>query len=163
MRWERELPHFIRKLRNQHVHYSQTIRILLEPITEDVELAEMMTDPGSSRMWKDKEMAARLQERLQDSYQAYQNTITDIERITKKIASKLDLDRAAEVCTSHSHLARRKEQYSSGCRNWQCQVASLASRSHSHSSSATISKRSLPRTRKRAMTGLSLQSGFGSE
>lgn len=99
MRWERELPHFIRKLRNQHVHYSQTMRILLEPITADVELAEMMTDPGSSQMWKDGDVAARLQDRLQDSYQAYQSTIIDIERIAKKIASKLDLDRAAEVCT----------------------------------------------------------------
>lgn len=99
VRWERELPQFIRKLRNQHVHYSQTIRILLEPITADVELAEMMTDPGSSQLWKDKEMAMKLQDRLQESYQAYQSTIADIERITKKIASKLDLDRANEVRT----------------------------------------------------------------
>lgn len=97
MRWERELPHFIRKLRNQHVHYSQTIGILLAPITDEGELAEMMTDPGLSRMWRDEAMAVRLRERLQDSYDAYQSTMLDIERITKKIASKLDLDRAAEV------------------------------------------------------------------
>ncbi|KAF2630252.1 hypothetical protein BU25DRAFT_335018 [Macroventuria anomochaeta] len=96
MRWDKELPQCIRKLRNQHVHYSQTIRILLEPITADVELAEMMTDPGSSQLWKDKEMALKLQDRLQESYHAYQGTIADIERITKQIASKLDLDRANE-------------------------------------------------------------------
>jgi len=36
-------------------------------------------------------------QRLGDSYHAYQHTIGDIERITKKIASKLDLDRATEV------------------------------------------------------------------
>lgn len=75
------------------------MRILLEPITSDVELAEMMTDSGSSKLWKDKEMANKLQDRLQESFQAYQNTIGDIERITKKIASKLDLDRAREVRT----------------------------------------------------------------
>jgi hypothetical protein len=97
VRWERELPQFIRKLRNQHVHYAQTIRILFEPITSDVELADMMAHPGSAELWKGKVMAERLQERLQESYQAYQGTIVDIERITKKIASKLDLDRAAEV------------------------------------------------------------------
>jgi hypothetical protein len=97
VRWERELPQFIRKLRNQHVHYAQTIRILFEPITSDVELADMMTNPGSVELWKSKYMVEKLQERLQESYQAYQGTIVDIERITKKIASKLDLDRASEV------------------------------------------------------------------
>jgi hypothetical protein len=99
VRWERELPQFIRKLRNQHVHYAQTIRILFEPITSDVELADMMANPGSTELWKSKHMAEKLQERLQESHQAYQGTIVDIERITKKIASKLDLDRANEVRT----------------------------------------------------------------
>ena len=97
MRWDKELPQCIRKLRNQHVHYAQTMRILLEPITAEVELAEMMTDPGSSRLWKDRQVAAKLQDRLQESYQAYQGTVADIERITRQIASKLDLDRANEV------------------------------------------------------------------
>ena len=112
LRWEKELPQFIRKLRNQHVHYSQTIRILFEPITADVELAEMMTDPGSSQLWRDKEMALKLQERLQESYQAYQGTIADIERITKQIASKLDLDRANEVRTD-DHTMRGKDRVQS--------------------------------------------------
>ncbi|KAF3053314.1 hypothetical protein E8E11_010605 [Didymella keratinophila] len=97
MRWDKELPQCIRKLRNQHVHYAQTMRILLEPITAEVELAEMMTNPGSSRLWKDKHMAEKLQDRLQESYHAYQGTIADIERITRQIASKLDLDRANEL------------------------------------------------------------------
>jgi hypothetical protein len=97
IRWERDLPQLIRKLRNQHVHYAQTIRILLEPITTEFELAEMLSDPAGAQLWKDKQMAEKLQNKLQDSFFAYQSTITDIERITKKIASKLDLDRAAEV------------------------------------------------------------------
>jgi hypothetical protein len=131
MRWEKELPHFIRKLRNQHVHYSQTIGILLAPITEEIELAEMMTDPGLSRMWRDQEIAARLRDRLQDSYDAYQSTMLDIERITKKIASKLDLDRADEVCISKSRMWMSFTRLAGLGR-------SLASCSHSHSSSATI-------------------------
>lgn len=97
MRWDKELPQCIRKLRNQHVHYAQTIRILLEPMSSAEELAEMMMHPGESTLWKNKDMASRLQDRLQESYHAYQGTIADIERITKQIASKLDLDRANEV------------------------------------------------------------------
>ena len=97
MRWERELPQFIRKLRNQHVHFAQTIRILLEPIADEFELAALLQEPNG-QLWKGDKMALRLSERLGDSYIAYQSTMGDIERITKKIASKLDLDRAAEVC-----------------------------------------------------------------
>ncbi|KAF2115033.1 hypothetical protein BDV96DRAFT_91523 [Lophiotrema nucula] len=96
MRWERELPKFIRKLRNQHVHFAQTMRLLLEPITTDVELDEMLDNP-SGRMWKDADMSRRLEDRLQESYHAYQSTILDIEKIMKKIALKLDLDRAKEL------------------------------------------------------------------
>lgn len=98
MRWDKELPQFIRKLRSQHVHFAQTIEILLKPITSDVELAKMLLNPGSAQLWKDEDMASKLQERLQESYHAYQGTIADIERITKQIASKLDLNRAKEVC-----------------------------------------------------------------
>lgn len=106
MRWERELPQFIRKLRNQHVHYAQSIRILLEPITSEAELSEMLADPGSSKqLWKSKDMTEKLQDRLEESYQAYQSTITDIERITKLIASKLDLERAKDVCAFGNILA----------------------------------------------------------
>ena len=54
-------------------------------------------------LWKDKDMSEKLQGRLQESYLAYQSTIKDIERIVKKIASKLDLDRAAEVGAFHPH------------------------------------------------------------
>lgn len=97
IRWERELPQYIRKLRNQHVHFAQTTRLLLEPITTEFELADMLSEP-SGKLWKDKAMSGKLQDKLQESYHAYQSTIADIERIMKKIASKLDLERAAEVC-----------------------------------------------------------------
>ncbi|KAF2205847.1 hypothetical protein GQ43DRAFT_361554 [Delitschia confertaspora ATCC 74209] len=96
LRWERELPHFIRKLRNQHVHFQQTLRLLLEPIATDSELAEMLAAPAG-KLWKEEGMAEKLQDKLQESFQAYQNIITDIERIMKKIASKLDLERAANI------------------------------------------------------------------
>ena len=96
MRWERELPQFIRKLRNQHVHYEQILRLLLAPITSEFELAEMIAQPNGP-LWKNEMMARRLQDKLAESYQAYQSTIVDIEKVMKKIASKLDLDRASDV------------------------------------------------------------------
>jgi hypothetical protein len=96
MRWERELPQYIRKLRNQHVHYAQTTRILFEPITSAAELEELMS-AGSHDLWKSEELAAKLKDRLQESYQAYQATMSDIEGLVAKIASKMDLDRASEV------------------------------------------------------------------
>ena len=99
MRWERELPQYIRKLRNEHMQFAMTMRQLLEPITTEFELAEMLADP-SGQMWKEKYMAEKLEGRLQESYHAYQSIIAEIERIAKKIASKLDLDRASEVSTS---------------------------------------------------------------
>ncbi|RAR06843.1 hypothetical protein DDE82_003074 [Stemphylium lycopersici] len=56
----------------------------------------MTADPGSSQeLWKSKETA--LQDKLQHAYKSYQRTMSEIERITKAIASKLDLDRAAEL------------------------------------------------------------------
>jgi hypothetical protein len=72
------------------------MRQLLEPITTEFELAEMLAGPGG-QLWKDEAMVSKLEGKLQESYSAYQSTIADIERIMKKIASKLDLDRAAEV------------------------------------------------------------------
>jgi hypothetical protein len=60
----------------------------------------MMANPGSAELWKGKQIADKLQNRLQESFQAYQDTIVDIERIMKQIACKLDLKRAAEVLIS---------------------------------------------------------------
>jgi hypothetical protein len=98
MGWEKELPYYTRKLRNQHATYEQTIEILFGSIATEIELAEMISDPrASQKLWKSKETA--LQEKLGKTYSSYQSTMGEIERITKKIASRLDLDRAAEVGT----------------------------------------------------------------
>ncbi|KAH7122606.1 hypothetical protein B0J11DRAFT_437222, partial [Dendryphion nanum] len=96
MGWERELPTLIRKLRNEHVHYAQIIRQLLEPITTEAELDELLGAPGGA-MWKSKDMSQRLQDKLQESFHAYKSTIADIEAIMINIARKLDVERAAEV------------------------------------------------------------------
>ncbi|KAF2750320.1 hypothetical protein M011DRAFT_474775 [Sporormia fimetaria CBS 119925] len=96
IRWERELPQLIRKLRNEHVHFAQTMRLLLEPITTEFELADMLAEPAGP-LWKDHRMVNKLQDKLQESFGAYQNTMADVDRIMKKIAGKLDLERASEL------------------------------------------------------------------
>ncbi|KAG9195992.1 hypothetical protein G6011_01113 [Alternaria panax] len=96
--WDREheFPALLRKLRAQHVHYELNIRILFGSITSDAEWTRMTSDPRTSReIWKSKEAA--LQDKLQNAYDSYQSTMAEIEQITKSIASRLDLDRAAEV------------------------------------------------------------------
>jgi excinuclease UvrABC helicase subunit UvrB len=80
------------------------MRQLLEPITTEFQLADMLAEPNGP-LWSDEEMVTKLQDRLQESYEAYQSTIADVERIMKKIASKLDLERAAEVGQSLASLA----------------------------------------------------------
>lgn len=94
-RWERELPHFIHKLRQQHVHFEQTLRILFSPITTESQLARMIVDPIGA--WNDEQLASDLKRKLDDAYEAYEATIADIETIMIKISSKLDLERAQQV------------------------------------------------------------------
>ncbi|KAF2012655.1 hypothetical protein BU24DRAFT_411993 [Aaosphaeria arxii CBS 175.79] len=101
MRWERQLPQLIRKLRNEHVHFAQTMRQLLEPITDEFELDEMLSEP-SGRLWKDHDMAEKLRDKLQESFMAYQATINEIETIMKEIARKLDVDRDKKM--NHNDL-----------------------------------------------------------
>lgn len=96
VKWENYLPQYIRKLRNQHVHYEQTLRLLLAPITTEYELAEMIAEPHGD-LWKDPEMARKLKLKLDESYGAYHQTIKDVEGIMTKIAEKLDLDRTINV------------------------------------------------------------------
>lgn len=98
--WDRDIeyPALLRKLRAQYDHYELTIRILFGSITSEAEWTKMTTDPMASRgLWKSKETA--LQDKLQNAYNSYQSIMAEIEQITKSIASRLDLDGAAEVNT----------------------------------------------------------------
>ena len=127
--WDRDIeyPALLRKLRAQYDHYELTIRILFGSITSEAEWTKMTTDPMASRgLWKSKETA--LQDKLQNAYNSYQSIMAEIEQITKSIASRLDLDGAAEVNTYGMFSASLTDA-----------VCSLL---------VTISTRCLPRTRR---------------
>ena len=46
VRWDSQLPRLIRKIRNQHVHYEQTLMQLLGPLVAENQLAEMVARPN---------------------------------------------------------------------------------------------------------------------
>ena len=84
--------------------------MLFGSITSEAEFAKMMTDPGlSQELWKSKEAA--LQEKLRISYKTYQDTMADIETITKQIASRLDFGAPAEVGTLHNTLLASRSRF----------------------------------------------------
>jgi hypothetical protein len=96
--WEidRQLPVQIRRLRNQHVHYEQTLRLLLADVVEIDELEEMLATPHSN-IWRTAEIQERLERRLQESYNAYQDTVDHMEDIMKRIAKDFKIDHSERV------------------------------------------------------------------
>lgn len=77
----------------------QSIQLLLNPITSDHELHDMMDDSNNA-LWKSDDIADALRERLGDAYPAYMRTIQQIENITTSLAHKLDIEAADKVCGS---------------------------------------------------------------
>lgn len=94
--FDSQWPVQIRKLRDQHINYNLTLKLLLSSIAEPDEVEEMIADPGGSR-WKDNSMQRRLEERLDESYSAYLDTIKRIEEIMKEIAKDLKVDQSERV------------------------------------------------------------------
>lgn len=97
LEFDSELPNQIRKLRDQHINYNLTMKLLLSSIADSEEVDEMISDPGGD-CWKDRNMQKRLEERLDESYQAYLDTIKHIEEIMKTIAKDLKIDQSDRVC-----------------------------------------------------------------
>ncbi|KFY22861.1 hypothetical protein V493_06278 [Pseudogymnoascus sp. VKM F-4281 (FW-2241)] len=93
LEFDSELPNQIRKLRDQHIIYNLTMRYLLSSIADSDEVNEMISDPGGV-VWQDGGMQKRLEERLDESYQAYLDTIKHMEGIMKAIAKDLKIDQS---------------------------------------------------------------------
>ncbi|KFY36392.1 hypothetical protein V494_05049 [Pseudogymnoascus sp. VKM F-4513 (FW-928)] len=93
LEYDHEFPNHIRKLRDQHIMYNLTIKELLLSVAESEEVEDMISDPGGA-CWKDVSMQNRLEERLDESYQAYLDTIKQIEEIMKTIAKDLKIDQS---------------------------------------------------------------------
>jgi hypothetical protein len=83
--WEYDcqFPIQIRRLCNQHIHYEQTLRLLVAPIADSDRVATMIINPNGD-FWTSNEMQIRLEERLQESYHVYHETINHMEEIMKR-------------------------------------------------------------------------------
>ncbi|RDW59872.1 hypothetical protein BP6252_12959 [Coleophoma cylindrospora] len=82
--------------RFQNTSYTQSIQLLLRPITSDQELVDMMND-SDNVLWKSDDMAVALRDRLGDAYVAYMETIAEIQKITQSLAEKLNIDGAQQI------------------------------------------------------------------
>lgn len=90
------MPIQIKKLWNQQVHYEQTLWLLLFPTADPDQVAAMIADPNG-KLWTQNEMQTRLEERFQESYHAYHETITNMEEIMKPLAKDLKIDDCERV------------------------------------------------------------------
>ncbi|KFY74189.1 hypothetical protein V499_05775 [Pseudogymnoascus sp. VKM F-103] len=89
--FDSEWPNQIRKLRDQHINYNLTMKGLLLSVADGEDVDEMISDPGGA-CWKNIGMQIRLEERLDEAYQAYLDAIKHIEEIMKTIAKDLKID-----------------------------------------------------------------------
>jgi hypothetical protein len=99
--FDTQLPTHIRKLRNQHVHYEQTMRLLLSPIAEAEDIGDMISVPNGD-CWRNSDIQRRLEDRLQESYEAYVETINHMEDIMKQLAKDLKIDHSERVTSIFS-------------------------------------------------------------
>lgn len=96
LHFESELPKQIRKLRIQHLYYNATMKSLLSSIAEAEQVNEMILNPGGT-CWEDPDMQRRLEERLDEAYEEYRDTITGIEKIMKTISKYLNIDKSEKA------------------------------------------------------------------
>jgi hypothetical protein len=96
LEFDSEWPNQIRKLRDQHINYNLTMKGLLLSVADSEDVEEMISDPGGA-CWKDIGMQTRLEERLDEAYQAYLDAIKHIEEIMKTIAKDLKIDHSDRV------------------------------------------------------------------
>jgi hypothetical protein len=87
---------YTRCQRNVQFHeilYKKNLRELLLPLISDGdEVAKLIANPGGQR-WADKALQERLVGRLHDSYQLYQDTITEMNEIVEELKKELCFDK----------------------------------------------------------------------
>lgn len=80
----------------QYALYSQTVEYLLTPIMDEDEL-ESMISQGFGEVWKDADLAEKLEEHLGSVYEAYKFTLMDIQDVIEELATMLDIERTGHV------------------------------------------------------------------
>ncbi|KAF6839610.1 hypothetical protein CPLU01_01747 [Colletotrichum plurivorum] len=85
-----------------HVSLKRHLRQLLLPLTnDDLVVEDLLSNPGG-KGWTDPTIVARLQERLQRSYEIYVGYIREVERVMRSIHQELALDSRCVQVQAHS-------------------------------------------------------------
>jgi hypothetical protein len=81
-----------RDIQFHEIQYKKNLQELLLPLIPDVdEVAKLIADPGGQK-WCDRELQQRLEGRLHESYQLYQDTITEMNEIAEELRKELCFD-----------------------------------------------------------------------
>jgi len=82
-----------RDIQYHEILYKNSLRELFLPLIPDAEkVAKLIADPGGPR-WGDMALQERLEGRLHDSYQLYQDTVTEMNEITEELKKELCFDK----------------------------------------------------------------------
>lgn len=81
-----------RDIQFYEIQYKKNLQELLLPLIPDVdEVAKLIADPGGQK-WCDKALQQRLEGRLHESYQLYQDTITEMNEVAEELRKELCYD-----------------------------------------------------------------------
>ncbi|CAN9091712.1 unnamed protein product [Alternaria alternata] len=82
-----------RDIQFHEIIYKNNLRELLLPLIQDAEeVAKLIADPCGKR-WGDAALQQRLESRLNESYQSYQNTMTEMNEIAEELKKELCFDK----------------------------------------------------------------------
>ncbi|USP81802.1 hypothetical protein yc1106_09076 [Curvularia clavata] len=82
-----------RDIQFHEIIYKNNLRELLLPLIQDAnEVTKLIADPCGER-WGDAALQQRLESRLNESYQSYQNTMTEMNEIAEELKKELCFDK----------------------------------------------------------------------
>lgn len=98
VKYRRELARYRCRLAVQYALYSQTIEYLLTPIIDEDQLESMFTQ-DFGQLWKEPDIAEKLEEHLGSVHEAYRYTLMDMQETIEELVAMLDIERRGHVCT----------------------------------------------------------------
>ena len=97
--WQGKLSETRSSLLQQYTSYTMTLQLLLKDITDNEELDNIISNPGSD-LWKNLDIEERIRAKLVVAYTSYLDIIREIKGIILVLSKHLDLDRATIVYKS---------------------------------------------------------------
>ncbi|KAF2121309.1 hypothetical protein BDV96DRAFT_627668 [Lophiotrema nucula] len=90
VKYKEEYKTLRNELGTEHVLFVNTIELLLFGLVKPTTLKEMLNEPGGER-WKDEDFERKLKERLGEGYEAYINTVNQMNETSNVFRQRLKL------------------------------------------------------------------------